>query len=145
MYLSDFPKIILSYTLSFAVSIFLLTYLLNLPILITQKKDIVNEYYIKNYLTNIPLDYFFIYIYLVISYLVMYILKLKDNSSKILIVALVTALITGGFCFYFRSYPMNSNFFSKWFHTVGYSSVLYDVILLVFVYIIFLYLQEKTK
>lgn len=145
MYLSNFPKIILSYTLSFAVSIFLLTYLLNLPTLITQKKDIVNEYYIKNYLTNIPLDYFFVYIYLVISYLVMYILKLKENSSKILIVALVTAVLTGGFCLYFRSYPMNSNFFSKWFHTVGYSSVLYDVILLVFVYIIFLYLQEKTK
>ena len=40
------------------------------------------------------------------------------------------------------SRKQTTNFFSKWFHTVGYSSILYDVILLVAIYIIYLYLNK---
>ena len=45
----------------------------------------------------------------------------------------------------FNKYPVSSNFFSKWFHTVGYSSVVYDIILLVVIYVIYIHLQEKTN
>ena len=61
-------------------------------------------------------------------------------------VVLVTAALTGGFCYYFTTIPLNNDvFFSRWFNTVGYSSVVYDVILLGFIYVIYLYMENYTN
>ena len=58
---------------------------------------------------------------------------------------LTTGLLTAFFCYLFVSRPIQKgNFFSKWFHMVGYTSVIYDIILLVFIYIIYLYLEHKN-
>ena len=138
-------KNLLIYTLSFATGLLLITYFLKVPHLITGNDRIVNDYYNKNFLKNVPLDYIFVLIYLLMSYLVIKLLKLKTVAEQVLVVGLVTALLTFGFCFYFTSTPETANFFSKWFHTVGYSSIIYDVILLVVIYLIYKYLQSNTN
>ena len=72
-------------------------------------------------------------------------LGMNTYVEQIVVVALTTATLTSLFCFYFRSYPQSQNFFSKWFHQVGYSSVVYDVILLKIVYIVYMFMQYKTN
>ena len=60
---NTFTKELLSLIIAFCVGIFIITYLLNLPGLITGNYNIVNEYYIKNFITSIPADFFFVFIY----------------------------------------------------------------------------------
>ena len=139
-------KYILSYTIAFSVGIFIITYLLHLPHIITNKHNIVNEYYRKNYTINIPLDYLFVLIYFIISEFFIYIFNIKSNINKTITVGVVTAILTGLFCLFFTSNKLDkNNFFSKWFHTVGYLSIIYDVILLVFIYSIYMYLNDYVK
>lgn len=143
--LSSILKNMLFFTLSFATGLLLITYFLKVPHLVTGNKTIVNEYYNKNFLKNVPLDYIFVLLYLLMSYFVIKLLKLNTIANQVLVVGIVTALLTFGFCFYFTSYPQTSNFFSKWFHTVGYSSIIYDVILLVVIYLIYKYLESNIN
>ena len=126
------------FILSFSFGLILITYFLQLPHLLTGQPGIVNQYYRSNFVTNVPLELFFVLVYFLIGLLIIKLLKIKKRINKVLVIGITTAVITAGFCFYFRSYPQTKNFFSKWFHTVGYSSVLYDVILLVFIYLVHL-------
>lgn len=135
----------LIFILSFCFGILLITYLLQIPHIVTGNTKIVNEYYLKNFTTNIPLDLFFVLIYILIGTLFIKLLKLKEKYQKVLTIGITTAILTTGFCFYFISNKKTSNFFSQWFHTVRYSSVIYDVILLVFIYLTYLYLDEKIN
>lgn len=135
-------KELLSFVMACMVTIFVLVFVLRLPQYITQNPSIVNEYYFKGFLSNVPLDLFFIFVYLQIALLVAKLLQIKSEISIILIVAIVTFFITSGFCLYFQSYPMTKSFFSRWFHQVGYSSAIYDVILLVVTYITYRLIQK---
>ena len=126
------------------MGIFVITYFLKIPHLVTGHPQIVNEYYQTNYLTNIPLDYMFVLLYFLVAQIPIRIFNIKDKLVQLLMVALTTGLLTTFFCYLFISIPIQKgNFFSKWFHTVGYKSVIYDIILLVFIYIIYLYLEHK--
>mgnify|MGYP001404588712 CR=1 FL=1 len=138
-------KELLFLIIAFCVGIFFLTYLLNLPGLVTGKQKIVDEYYKTNFITNVPLDLFFILLYFLVAYCVMILLKVKNDGGKLLTVAVVTALLTGFFCYYFTSKKMTTSFFSRWFNTVGYSSIIYDVILLVFIYAIYLFMKDYVN
>ena len=91
---------------------------------------------------NVPLDYLFVLCYFLVSYLFIKLYNTTNNYIKTLIVALTTLVLTSLFCYYFVSKKVTTNFFSKWFHTVGYSSVIYDIILLVTIYIFYLFLEQ---
>ena len=133
---------LISYTIAFCAGLFLITYVLKLPHIITGKPNIVNIYYIKNYVKNVPLDYLFVLCYLLVSYLFIKLCNTNNNYIKTIIVAVTTLILTSLFCYYFVSKKVTKNFFSQWFHTVGYSSVIYDIILLVTIYIIYLFLEQ---
>jgi len=135
-------KDLLAFVMACMVTLFVLVFVLRLPQYITQKPSIVNEYYFKGFLSNVPLDLFFIFVYLQIALLVAKLLQIKSETSIVLIVAIITFFITSGFCLYFQSYPMTKSFFSRWFHQVGYSSAIYDVILLVVTYITYRLIQK---
>ena len=141
----DYISKIINYTISFSVGIFIITYLFRLPYYLTGKNKIVNEYYIDNFAKNIPMDYIFVLIYLCIACLFIKHFKIKDTLQKIIVVALTTILITGGFMFYFTSTKMTNNFFSRWFHNVGWKSIIYDTILLCFIYYIYLYIEREIQ
>lgn len=136
---------LLSFAFASFVSLFTVTYALQVPHRITGQPTLVREYYEKKYATNVPIDIFFIACYLWLSFQLANLLGMNTYVEQIVMVALTTATLTSLFCFYFRSYPQSQNFFSKWFHQVGYSSVVYDVILLKTVYIIYMFMQFKTK
>ena len=140
-YLKDF----LLYSISFGVGIFIITYLLNVPYLVSGEKSIINEYYVKNFIINIPMDYLFILSYFLIGYLLIYLLDLKNIYNKIFIIALTTSLLTFCFTYYFLNKPETKNIYSRWFHKVGYNSITYDTILITFIYIIYSYLRNIIK
>ena len=131
--------------ISTSCGLLFLTYLINLPKLVTGEDKIVKEYYIERFPGSVIYDFLFILIYFIIAGIFMRILKAKNNIYKLIIVGLTTIMLTGYACYYFTSRKMTSSFFSRWFHTVKYSSVIYDVILLVFIYFLFLYYKNKLK
>lgn len=135
-------QLLLNYVISFSSVMLILVYLVDLPFLVTRKREIVNEYYIKNLKTNIPLDFIFVFLYFLVAEIASYYLKIK-TKNKIFVVGVVTAILTSGFCYYFTSRPLDKkNFFSRWFNTVGYSSAIYDVILLMAIY--YIYINTKV-
>ena len=94
-------KNLLVFTLSFCVGIFLIVYLVNIPMLLTGKKNIIKEYYYDNFLKNIPMDYVLVLIYLLVGMFFIKLLKLKSNLYKLLVIVITTGILTGGFCYYF--------------------------------------------
>jgi hypothetical protein len=136
---------LLSFSFASFVSLFTVVYALQVPHRITGQSALVREYYEKKYATSVPMDIFFIACYLCLSFQLANLLGMNTYVEQIVTVTLTTAIVTSLFCFYFRSYPQSQNFFSKWFHHVGYSSVVCDVIILNVVYIIYMFMQFKTK
>ena len=122
-----------------------MTYFLKLPHSITKKPDIVNEVYLKNSQTTVPLDLFFVFMYLLVSCMLIKKFNVKENIYKLILVALTTIVLTAGFCKYFLSYPVTKNMFSRWFHAIKYNSIVYDVILVVFIFSVYIYLNNETK
>ncbi len=133
---------LLSFILAFSTTLFIITFLLKIPHIITGHPELIQEYYFKNFSKNVPLDFFFVFVYFQIALFIIHQLHATSHFAKISIHILVTVLLTGGFCIYFRYYPMTSSFFSRWFHIVGYRSVIYDVLLLVFTFLIYDYIQN---
>ena len=101
------------FILSFSFGLILITYFLQLPHLLTGQPGIVNQYYRKNFIKNVPLDLFFVLVYFLIGILIMKLLKIKKIINKVLVIGFTTSIITAGFCFYFRSYPQTKNFISS--------------------------------
>ena len=143
--INELSKDCILYTISFSVGIFIITYLLDIPILVSGQKTIIDEYYVKNFITNIPMDYIFVLLYFLIAYLIIYLLTIENFYIKILIVGLTTVLLTGGFTYYFINKPQTNNIYSRWFHVVGYNSITYDTILITFIYIVYSYLIRKLN
>ena len=130
--------IIFCYAYSF--SMVLLVYLLQLPLLITNEKDIVNIYYIKNFTKTFFMDFFFIIIYFLIACQIASCFNITSIPYKLLVLALTTTLLTGFFFFLFTSFKKNNSLFSQWFHNAKYKTIIYDVVLLSFIYLIYEYI-----
>jgi hypothetical protein len=115
-----------------------LVYGARLPWRLTGNAPIVDEYYLQRWKTSLGLDLIFIALYFGFAYIVWNALDFEHAGQQLAVVLGCTALLTAGFCFYFRRTPVDSGkFFSRWFHTVGYRSVLYDVILLGVIFAVF--------
>ena len=137
--MNQLKKEVIIYFILICVGLFLITYLLEIPQRITGNREIVNKYYLENFSENVPLDFFFIIVYFIVGNYIINYFKINKTKMKLLTIGATTAFITGGFLIYFTNSPMTKNFFSIWFHTVGKSSIVYDVILLVFIYAIILF------
>ena len=130
---------ILKFILSFVVSYFIVVYTLQIPSLLTNNNPIIKEIYYTKAHQMLPLDFLFIIIYIWIAkYLLSHIKKKTTIKEDIVFIAIITAVLTTLFCYYFRSSPVNpSNIFSRWFHSIGYRSVIYDIIIVCSVYILY--------
>ena len=63
----DIGTNLLKYTISFCVGLFIITYLLKIPHLLTGNSKLVNNYYIDKFNINVPIDYILVLIYLIIA------------------------------------------------------------------------------
>jgi Na+/glutamate symporter len=132
-----------AYLLSFAFTTVLIVYTLNVPTIVTGEKELVKTYYLTNYKSNLILDVFLIAIYLSIAEVGIRYWKLSDIWKKLVMVVLVTCCISSAFYMYFISTPKTSHFFSRWFHTVGFNAVIYDMILVTATYFTYDCLLKK--
>ena len=135
---------VLCFFMSFTVVLVVLTFVLRVPHIITQQPAIVDEYYLKGFTQNVPLDYFFVFVYFLIALFFIETFRVTSENMKIVIMAVSTVLITSAFCFYFQSYPVSKAFFSRWFHAAGYSASVYDMLLLVFTDHLYCFLHNKV-
>ena len=136
-------KEIISYLLAFIIGVTLIVYVLDFGSWITGNRQIVHSYY--HYWPNLLLDLGFIAAYLLIAIAIIKYFKIKENITKFGIVIITTITITSLFCLYFITRPMTTAFFSKWFHTVGYSSAIYDAVLIGFVYLLAVRIYELIQ
>lgn len=127
----------LTYIISFCLSYIIFVYGLRLPYRIADNHPIINEIYIKKAHYMLPLDAFFIFAYIKTALFIGSYFKIETLFHKIILISIVTLLLTGTFCYYFKSSPINpDNIFSSWFHSIGYSSVIYDITIVNIVYIV---------
>lgn len=133
-------KTIKTYIIAFTLTNVILVYILNLPGLITNANNLVNEYYYKNGIYNYFFDLFIVGIYLLIANYISSLLK--TNNYKTIIVLLTTILISSSFMIGFLSYPQNNTFFSRWFYKTKYNAVIYDAIIVTSIYLSYKYLYK---
>jgi len=141
----NYPKLFISYVFSFCLCSLLLIYALRLPCYISQNKELVEEYYYKNAFTFLSLDFVLIAIYFLIAAFFIWICHVESNALQLIIVALVTLIISGSFCLYFVYTPQSRNFFSRWFHTVSWKAVLYDIFFLMIVFTVMMQFYQSLE
>lgn len=135
----------LTYILSFCISYIIFVYGLRLPYRIANNHPIIDEIYVKKAQFMLPLDVFFIFAYIKTALFIGSYFNIKSLCSEIFTISIVTFLLTTTFCYYFRSSPINpNNIFSRWFHNIGYSSVIYDIIIVNIVYIVYVLFIESV-
>lgn len=123
---------------AYLIVLLVLVYGFRLPWRLTGYASIVDEYYLQRWKTSIWLDFVFIALYFGFAYIVWTALDLTRVPQQLTVVVGCTLFLTAAFCFYFRRTPIDSKqFFSRWFHTVGYRSVVYDVLLLGTIFVVF--------
>ena len=132
---------LVSYIFSFTFVTVTIVYILKIPYLLTNNKQLVNEYYGKNFSKSALLDILLFAIYMGISQLSINYFNINTTLYKLIAVAITTIIISGSFLIYFLSKPVDKSFFSRWFHGVGYKALVYDIILLTFSYFMYDYLQ----
>ena len=67
----------------FFTTLFIITFVLKIPYYITNQYALIREYYGKYFLTNIPLDFALVLIYLQIAYFAINKLKVKEQLYKL--------------------------------------------------------------
>jgi hypothetical protein len=123
-----------AYTLTMLVCV----YGLRLPQFVTGNVDLVNEYYFTRPFFSFGLDFVLVSLYMLFAWTLWNALQIESTIGQIVVLGCVTAGLTTLFWLYFSRQPLDPlRFFSRWFHTVGVRSVVYDVILLVIVYLVF--------
>ena len=135
-------KQVFHYLLSLLLVTIVFIYGLNMPTLITGNTHLVKEYYYDRFLESFLLDVVLVALYLGVAYKGFQILGVKSFIGQLLVVAGVTSIISGAFYLYFVSAPKSNMFFSRWFHSVGYKAVIYDIALLCLVFGVYEYIRK---
>ena len=131
----------INYCLAFAFTTILLVYIIKVPFILTNNSPLVTEYYIDNYIANLLLDFFLIGFYILIGLLFIKVFKIEKPSMKLFMIIIATIMISGGFMLYFLNTKKTSSFFSRWFHSVTYRAVIYDIILVGLTYLVYKYMN----
>lgn len=144
MNLNEISTVINIYTYAFCIGFILIVYVLKIPELITSEKSLIKYYYYENFVYSSIMDYILVGLYLLVCFYIItaYDFEKKNILYKTIIVFVVATLLSTIFYILFKTQPKYDNFFSHWFHTVGISSIIYDGILLVTVYLIYKYIEN---
>lgn len=145
MLINSFSDVI-TYVMSFSCVTVLFVYMLRVPYLITKEKSLVYEYYIQKYVTNIPMDVIFVWLYLEVATYVSKLLGYEKYFTKSLLVTAGTTFgLTSLFMLYFSSTKKNNTFFSRWFHATGWRAGIYDVIIVSSTFFMYYFLKRKLN
>ena len=125
------------------VTIFLV-HLVKFPHWLTESPKIIDEYYVKDIFVNTFLDFFYIFVYLQISFYFIDKFNVTSNVSKMSVIAFVTSTLTAFIVYYFRNTKKTQNFFSRFYHQVGYSACIYDIVIVCSVYYIYQHLKNES-
>ena len=127
-------SLVASYLLSLFSVTTILVYGIDLPTLLTGEKELVSEYYYKNFDESLMLDTVIIGAYIGVGYSIISAFGSKDMLINLLLVASASGLISALFLTLFSYGWQKNTFFSRWFRAVGFRAVVYDVIIVSSVY-----------
>ena len=141
--LKETLKKLFLYAISFLLTTFSLIYVLKLPNLLFDKEIVEEYYYNSPYKTwnSIAFDFIALLLYILLASVF---IEMLETKNQFLVIGITSFLLTSTFCFVFRSFPENDNFFSRFFHSQGYVSSLYDTIYVLIMYFLFCKLYDCT-
>lgn len=122
-------------------------YFLDIPGIVSGAPGLVNEYYYTNAVKSFLLDVVLFACYLAIAMYFASIFKIspKNHALQLLAVAVVTFLISTFFMYFFLSNFDESLFFYRWFKTVQFKGVLYDVLIVCSVYLTMVGIHNRIE
>jgi len=123
-----------AYLLSFSVITMVLVYGFDLPTLMTGEKELVIEYYYKNFASSLTFDVMVIAAYLCVAKYTILATGLKEPIIRLAVVAITSAIISSGFLALFSLGWHRGTFFSRWFEAAGRKAVAYDIVIVTGVY-----------
>jgi len=134
----------ISYIISFTFVTVICVYLLDLPTIISQAPDLVNEYYYKKAVQSFLYDLILVATYIAISMYIAKVFNIESYAYQTVVVALVTMFISSSFMVYFQHCGCDPRiFFIRWFKRVGFKAVLYDMGLVSSIYITMIAIHQK--
>jgi len=144
---------ILRYTLVFVATYITFVYTLKLPNAISKNDKLVKEYYCNNNYKYLFLDWLLIGVYLILSLLIaskFFKINKNDMCKNLLIVVLFSTIVSSLFlllCNYLNNNnkittTLKDTFIYKWFTTIGFRAVIYDIIIVGLLYILYFYSKE---
>lgn len=134
---------IVSYIVAVVSVLFLFVFAFRVPFILTNDDPLVTEYYVTNFATNVPLDIIFITCYLLLAWGITHVSGTSDITTQFIIVCLTTSVLTLIFWGVFRSME-GSSFFIRWFKRVGLRAVVYDVLIVGFVFLMYTWLRTTA-
>lgn len=146
MYNNTFKHIFAYFTSLILVTVFII-YQLNLPGYLTGAHDLIKEYYYDHLIESFVLDVFLFAGYIAVGMFFINLLKIKENSQKLITVAISSFLITTFFItlFNYNKYSNQSSFFSRWFKRVGMLAAFYDMLIVSSVFVLYKVIIERIK
>lgn len=127
-----------AYSFAFSICFVVLVYIGRLPQIITgNPNQIVDEYYKSDAPKALLSDFVFVALYLAVGLFIAHVFNVNRLASQTLVIAAATCALTAFFCILFRSKPLDTtSFFSRWFHSVGFNSVIYDAIIVCAIFVV---------
>ena len=144
--MNKYYALLLSYTLAYILCLIIIVYILNFPGWITESYDIVKEFYIKNGIRNLFVDWVIIGLYLIFAQFFIKKLALKSNASKLAVVATICIILYIVFYILFTQIPsLKGTLYHKWFTRVKSKGVIFDIVIICSVYFVFQKILCKFK
>jgi len=124
-----------AYLVSFVLTTAVVVYGLNLPAYLSGSPKLVYEYYYTHFWKSNLLDVFLIAGYIWAGMVLAWVLGIAGSmAGQVTGIAVASAAISSAFAAWFLSNPRSSSYFSRWFHSAGWSAVVYDIIIVTTIY-----------
>jgi len=136
-------KQIMAYTISYVFLTYVLVYVFKIPNLILNNEKLVKEYYGDKMVHSFIFDYVLIFVYVIIMEVIVTYKDITEFTKKLMVLIVVILCISGSAMYYFLSRKMTNSFFSRYFHYVKGRGLLYDMLLVILIYIGYYIISEQ--
>ena len=120
-------------------------YIWQLPYWIGTNQQYIYTYYFTKFTKHISFDFITILIYIVIGEIIIQLLQYDCFYYKILIQICAIILITGILFILYKSDLLKNTIFSNWFQYIGIFKILYDLFIILSIYLTMDFLDSQTQ
>jgi len=130
------------FIIAYLIILIIGVYILKLPDLITKEYKLVEEFYYSKSIKYFLIDFIACLIYIFIIFKVIELFKINNLILKIIICCSVTVTISSIFHYIFKKINNQDMFFVRWFNSAGHKATLYDIIIVLAMFLLYTLLDK---